>query len=72
MTAAVVTQYGSGRDDTAGTAAVSQQRDWRTRGRSVAAAKPMFFSISGNKIAKNLKIFVEIDELRSRGVLCQL
>jgi hypothetical protein len=26
----------------------------------------------GNKIAKNLKIFVEIDQIRSRGVLCQL
>jgi len=25
-----------------------------------------------NKIAKNLKIFVEIDKIKSQGVLCQL
>ncbi len=29
------------------------------------------FAILGNKIVKNLKIFVEVDYLRSRGVLCQ-
>ena len=39
---------------------------------SVAMAKPMFFATLGNKIDKNLKIFMEIDEIRSRGVLCQL
>jgi hypothetical protein len=39
---------------------------------SVAAARAGIFHILGNKIANNLKIFVEIDEIRSRWVLCQL
>jgi hypothetical protein len=32
----------------------------------------MFFSILGNKIAKNMKLFEEIDCPKSWGVLCQL
>jgi hypothetical protein len=39
---------------------------------SVTAARAGIFHILGNKIVKNLKIFVEIDEIRSRWVLCQL
>ncbi len=31
----------------------------------------VYKTILGNKIVKNLKIFVEVDYLRSRGVLCQ-
>jgi len=38
---------------------------------SVAMAQANVFAILGNKIVKNLKIFVEVDYLRSRGVLCQ-
>ncbi len=38
---------------------------------SVATAQADVFAILGNKIVKNLKIFVEVDYLRSRGVLCQ-
>jgi len=38
---------------------------------SVATAQADIFAILGNKIVKNLKIFVEVDYLRSRGVLCQ-
>ncbi len=38
---------------------------------SVAMAQADVFSILGNKIVKILKIFVEVDYLRSRGVLCQ-
>src|SRR6266702_3000699 len=38
---------------------------------SVATAQANVFAILGNKIVKNLKIFVEVDYLRSRGVLCQ-
>ncbi len=38
---------------------------------SVAMAQADVFAILGNKIVKNLKIFVEVDYLRSRGVLCQ-
>ncbi len=38
---------------------------------SVAMAQADIFAILGNKIVKNLKIFVEVDYLRSRGVLCQ-
>ncbi len=38
---------------------------------SVATAQADIFAILGNKIVKNLKIFVEIDYLRSQGVLCQ-
>ena len=40
-------------------------------GFSVAMAQADVFAILGNKIVKNLKIFVEVDYLRSRGVLCQ-
>ena len=39
---------------------------------SVAAARAGRFATLRNKIVKNLKIFMEIDYLRSRGVLCQL
>ena len=39
---------------------------------SVAAAKADIFAILGNKIDKNLKIFMVVDLLISRGVLCQL
>ena len=38
---------------------------------SVVTAQADVFAILGNKIVKNLKIFVEVDYLRSRGVLCQ-
>ncbi len=38
---------------------------------SVAMAQADVFAILGNKIVKNLKIFVEVDFLRSQGVLCQ-
>ncbi len=38
---------------------------------SVAMAQANIFAILGNKIIKNLKIFVEVDYLRSWGVLCQ-
>src|SRR6266702_42913 len=38
---------------------------------SVATAQADVFAILGNKIVKILKIFVEVDYLRSRGVLCQ-
>ncbi len=38
---------------------------------SVATAQADVFAILGNKIVKNLKIFVEVDYLRSQGVLCQ-
>ncbi len=38
---------------------------------SVAMAQADIFAILGNKIVKNLKLFVEVDYLRSRGVLCQ-
>src|SRR6266702_1713112 len=38
---------------------------------SVATAQADVFAILGNKIVKNLKLFVEVDYLRSRGVLCQ-
>jgi hypothetical protein len=40
----------------------------------LAAARANIFVIfkSGNKIEENLKIFVEVDHLRSLGVLCQL
>ena len=40
-------------------------------GVSVATAQADVFAILGNKIVKNLKIFVEVDYLRSQGVLCQ-
>ncbi len=33
-------------------------------------AQADIFAILGNKIVKNLKIFVEVDYLRSQGVLC--
>jgi hypothetical protein len=39
---------------------------------SVAAARSWHFCILRNKIDKNLKIFVQIDEIKSQGVLCQL
>jgi hypothetical protein len=39
---------------------------------SVAAAPSRSFCILRNKIATNMKIFMEIDEIRSRWVLCQL
>jgi hypothetical protein len=39
---------------------------------SVVAAQADIFAIFGNKIEENLKIFVEVDHLRSQGVLCQL
>jgi hypothetical protein len=39
---------------------------------SVAAAQADIFDILGNKIAETLKIFVEVDHFRRRGVLCQL
>jgi len=38
---------------------------------SVVTAQANIFAILGNKIVKNLKVFVEVDYLRSRGVLCQ-
>ncbi len=38
---------------------------------SVVTAQADVFAILGNKIVKNLKIFVGVDYLRSRGVLCQ-
>ncbi len=40
-------------------------------GGSVATAQADIFAILGNKIVKNLNIFVEVDYLRSQGVLCQ-
>ena len=50
----------------------SSDENWSTIHCSVAAALAGDFCILGNKIAKNMKIFVEVDEIRSRGVLCQL
>ena len=41
-------------------------------GTSVAAAQAGHFATLRNKIVKKLKIFMEIDYLRSQGVLCQL
>ena len=38
---------------------------------SVVTAQADVFAILGNKIVKNLKLFVEEDYLRSQGVLCQ-
>ena len=38
---------------------------------SVVTAQANVFAILGNKIVKNLKVFVEVDYLRSWGVLCQ-
>ena len=35
------------------------------------AAQANIFAILGNKIVKNLKLFVGVDYLRSQGVLCQ-
>ncbi len=42
-----------------------------TEEHSVATAQANVFAILGNKIVKILKIFVEVDYLRSWGVLCQ-
>ena len=39
---------------------------------SVALTRLSNFATLRNKIVKNLKIFMEIDHLRSPGVLCQL
>ncbi len=36
-------------------------------GVSVVTAQADVFAILGNKIVKNLKVFVEVDYLRSRG-----
>ena len=49
----------------------SNQDDHDDAVASVATAQAEIFAILGNKIVKNLKIFVEVDYLRSRGVLCQ-
>jgi len=38
---------------------------------SVVMAQADIFAILGNKIVKNLNIFVEVDYLRSQGVLCK-
>ncbi|SRR6266702_349136 len=45
--------------------------DWSAPSHSVVMAQADVFAILGNKIVKNLKIFVEVDYLRSWGVLCQ-
>ncbi len=44
---------------------------YTVHGPSVATAQADVFAILGNKIVKYLKLFVEVDYLRSRGVLCQ-
>jgi hypothetical protein len=39
---------------------------------SVVAARAAKFRTLSNKIEKNLKIFVDVDKIRRRRVLCQL
>ena len=44
----------------------------RSLGSSVATARAGLFATFGNKLRKITKIFMELDLLKSRGVLCQL
>jgi len=53
------------------TYSMSTQTQAQTTTTSVAMAQADVFAILGNKIVKNLRIFVEVDYLRSWGVLCQ-